>query len=173
MSVFLLLLIGLLTSSLQEKDLVITQKTISVSGQTSIGSFNCSFVRNGLKDTLSLNSQTKGAALNFNIPVSEFACGNFLLNRDFRKTIKAEEYPRCIVSVANLKKYHQNYTCKLTVFIVGKTLEFDDFQLKKTKEGLEGNLSLSFSELELEAPKKMGGLIKVEEQLDLQILLGY
>lgn len=173
MSVFLLILIGFLSVSPQEKELVITQKTITVSGQTSIGSFNCSFNRNGMRDTLALNSQTNNSVLNFNIPVSEFACGNFLLNRDFRKSIKAEEFPKCNVRVANLRKNQQHYTCKLTVNIVGKTLVFDNFKLDNTKDGLEGKLSLSFTELALEAPKKMGGLIKVEEQLDLQIVLGF
>lgn len=173
MSVFLLVLIAMLTSTPQEKELVITQKTITVSGHTSVGGFNCSFVRNGLKDTLSLNSNDQRVALNFDIPVSEFGCGNFLLNRDFRKTIKAEQFPKCQVKVANLRRNQHHYTCKLTVFLAGKTLEFDNFQLKNTKEGLQGQLSLSFSALSLEAPKKMGGLIKVEEQLDLQILLGY
>ncbi|UJP63871.1 hypothetical protein [Mongoliitalea daihaiensis] len=173
MSVFLLILIGILVMSPQEKDLVITQKTITVSGQTSIGAFNCSFSRNGMKDTISLNSQINNSVLNINIPVSDFACGNFILNRDFRKTIKAEEFPTCEVKVANLRKNRNDYTCRLTVSIVGKTLEFDNFYLKHTKDGLEGNLSLAFSDLALEAPKKMGGLIKVEEQLDLQIVLGF
>jgi len=34
-------------------------------------------------------------------------------------------------------------------------------------------LILSFEDLELETPRKMGGMIKVEEELHLEIQLGF
>ena len=175
MRVLLVLLVVLLSSHflINEREVVLNRKIISVSGQTSLGGFNCDYSKKDLKDTLFFEPQSKKGDIVFDIPVQEFSCGNFLINKDFRKTIKADEYPKCRVRVANLKPGAKHYTCDLTVNLVGKRLHFPDFRLVRNTEGLKGNLMLSFEELELKAPQKLGGLVKVEEELKLQIFLGF
>lgn len=173
MRVLLILLLILLNPDLKEREVIVTKKVITVSGQTSIGGFNCDYAKNGLKDTLFIDFDKSGKELVFDIPVNDFSCGNFLLNRDFRKTIKAEKYPSARVKVSNLKSNYGHYTCDLNVNIVGKILNFKSLVLKRTPEGVSGNLVLSFDDLELDTPKKMGGLIKVEEELKLEIQLGF
>jgi len=173
MRVLLILLLILLNPDLKEREVIVTKKVITVSGQTSIGGFNCDYAKNGLKDTLYIDHTKFLKELIFDIPVNDFACGNFLLNRDFRKTIKAEEFPTAKVRVSNLKSNYGHYTCDLSVGLVGKHLKFPALVLKRTAEGVSGKLILSFEDLELETPKKMGGLIKVEEELHLEIQLGF
>lgn len=173
MRVLLILLLILFNPYLKEREVIVTKKVITVSGQTSIGGFNCDYAKNGLKDTLYIDFDKSGKELVFDIPVNDFSCGNFLLNRDFRKTIKAEKYPSARVKVGNLQSNYGHYTCDLNVNIVGKTLNFKALVLKRTPQGVSGNLVLSFDDLELDTPKKMGGLIKVEEELHLEIQLGF
>jgi hypothetical protein len=93
MRVLLIVLLIFLYPSKEEREVIVTKKKIIVSGETSIGGFNCDFQKNKLKDTLYIDHQDKKTELNFEIPVKEFSCGNFLLNNDFRKTIKAEDFP--------------------------------------------------------------------------------
>jgi hypothetical protein len=166
----LLLLVG---GFAKDREVVITRKVITVSGQTSIGGFNCDFKQSGTRDTLSLDNTKSQRDLVFDIPVQDFSCGNFLINRDFRKTIKADQFPHAKVRVRNLKANYGHYTCDMTVQIVGKKLEYKDLILNRVANGVTAKLILSFEELELEAPKKMGGLIKVEEALHLEFLLGF
>lgn len=174
MRVLLILLLILFNPDLKEKrEVIVTQKVITVSGQTSIGGFNCDYAKNGLKDTLYIDYDDSKKELIFDIPVQDFSCGNFLLNRDFRKTIKAEQYPTAKVKVSNLQSNYGHYTCDLSVDLVGKKLNFPNLVLKRTPTGVSGHLVLSFEELALETPKKMGGLIKVEEELHLEIQLGF
>jgi hypothetical protein len=152
---------------------MITQQQITVSGNTSFGDFDCKYTTLGLKDTLVYNNSSNKRVMYFRIPVKEFSCGSFLINKDFKSTIKADKYPHAEVQVRNFRNDRGNFKCDLLVELVGKKLEFPGLEFTKNGNGLVGQLQLSFERLELEAPKKLGGLIKVEERLDLEVLLGF
>ena len=62
--------------------------------------------------------------------------------------------------------------CHLSLNLVGRKLEFPDLMLERNPKGLNGKLILNFDLLHLTPPSKFGGLVKVEDQLDLEILLG-
>ncbi len=168
---YLIIAVILFSFAPTNETLVITEKQIKVSGVTSIGKFTCDYCLDDMKDTLISNRTNRSGTLQFTIPVDEFSCGNFMLNKDFRKTLKSEEYPTARVQVSNLVKKDNGYFCHLKLQIVGKELVFENFHLAKSNHKLTGKLVLSFDELNLQAPKKLGGLIKVEEKLNLQIEL--
>mgnify|MGYP005749761795 CR=1 FL=1 len=171
----LILILSLIYSSaiLQESNqLIITEQMVRVKGYTSMGKFNCEFQRVGQADTLRFNSSFSQKALKFQIPVKDFACGNFLLTHDFRTTLRAEDYPFSYVLVTNFREKSGKIICHLKVDLVGKKLDFPDFQLEKVNKGLLGKLTLDFQMLDLTPPSKLGGLVKVEDQLDLELLLG-
>src|SRR5690606_28526678 len=132
--------------------LVILEKNITVAGTTSLGKFECIYNVEGLKDTLIFENNTSSTSFLFEIPVNDFACGNFLLNNDFRKTIKAKQYPKAQVKVTRLRRGKTLYQCDLFLDIAGKKLIFRDFELTQLDKKLMGNLLLSFDALELEAP---------------------
>lgn len=170
----LLILLGMLWMKGENpSELIITKQKITVSGQTSFGAFDCDYTQVGLKDTLVLNARGIQKAMRFQIPVRDFSCGNFLLNKDFRSTIKAEKYPVCEVQVGNFKTQNGEILCDMTVLLVGKKLEFPNLKLHQSQHGLFTELRLSFDRLELQPPNKLGGLVKVEENLDLEVLLGF
>lgn len=173
MQVFILMIILFFASYTQEKnELVITDQRIQVSGYTSLGKFNCDFSRVGMTDTLKLNSTGDLKTLVFKIPVKSFSCGNFLLNNDFRSTLKANEYPNALVTVSNFRLKSGKVYCSLILDLVGQKLEFPDLLLEKNSNGMSANLILNFDMLNLSPPSKFGGLVKVENQLDLELYLG-
>jgi hypothetical protein len=173
MRILLLTFLLLIGSFPREREVVVTKKMISVSGNTSIGGFTCDFSQTGISDTLYIDNTKSRGDLVFEIPVQGFSCGNFFLNRDFRKTIKADQFATAKVRVSNLMSNYGHYTCHMTLELVGKRLYFDGLVLNREINGLTARLNLSFIELELEAPHRMGGLIKVEEQLKLDFTLGF
>jgi len=153
-------------------ELIITQQRVQVSGYTSVGKFDCDFSRVGMTDTLKLNSTGDLRTLEFIIPVKSFSCGNFLLNNDFRSTLKANEYPNALVTVSNFRLKSGKVYCKMVLDLVGQKLVFPDLLLEKNPTGMSANLILNFDMLKLSPPSKFGGLIKVENQLDLELHLG-
>lgn len=167
------LLYILLAFPATKNDLVIMEREIIVSGTTSIGDFICSYYVNHQQDTLLMDWGASPTDFLFEIPVSEFSCGNFLINNDFRKTIKAKEFPSAQVKVSRLRKNNENYTCDLFLDIAGKKMRFEDFNLLNTGDQLWGDLVLSFEDLELVPPRKFGGLVKVDEHLHLSLALTY
>lgn len=173
MQFLILMMILSFSSATQERnELVITDQRIQVSGYTSLGKFNCDFSRVGMTDTLKLNSTGDLRTLEFKIPVKSFSCGNFLLNNDFRSTLKANEFPNALVTVSNFRLKGGNIYCSMVLDLVGQKLDFPDLLLERNKEGMSANLILNFEMLKLEPPSKFGGLIKVEDQLDLEFHLG-
>lgn len=173
MQVFILMMILFFTSLAQERgELVITQQRVQVSGYTSLGKFDCDFSRVGMTDTLKLNSTGDLRTLEFIIPVKSFSCGNFLLNNDFRSTLKADEYPNALVTVSNFRLKSGKVYCTMILDLVGQKLEFPDLLLEKNPSGMSANLILNFDMLKLNPPSKFGGLVKVENQLDLELHLG-
>lgn len=173
MQFLILMMILSFSSARQERsELIITDQRIQVSGYTSLGKFNCDFSRVGMTDTLSLNSTGDLRTLEFKIPVKSFSCGNFLLNNDFRSTLKANEYPNALVTVSNFRLKSGKIYCSLVLDLVGQKLKFPDLLLERNNGGMSANLILNFEMLNLEPPSKFGGLIKVENQLDLEFHLG-
>lgn len=157
----------------EKEKLVIHEKEIVVSGNTTLGKFDCAYRGVGLKDTLSFINNRSTDAFLFQIDVTDFGCGNPILNNDFRKTIKAKEFPQARVKVTNLKKAQEGYRCDLHLDIAGNRLFFKDFLLHSEDDKLTGRLDLHFDTLGLVPPKKFGGLIKVDEILSLSLFLKY
>ncbi|MEX2567823.1 MAG: hypothetical protein WD431_17885 [Cyclobacteriaceae bacterium] len=154
------------------KTFVVQHKEIIVKGQTSLGSFECSYDNPFAGDTLFFESLiVENNSLDFLIPVDDFGCGNFLLNRDFRKTLKAEEFPLCKVSVTHLFQRENRIYGNIAIDLAGKHLTLKKVVFLQEKQMLQGSVQLSFDQLDLEAPNRMGGLVKVEEMIELLINL--
>lgn len=150
-----------------DKYLLLSTKTFSVKGSTSIGKYDCDY-KLETRDTLFLN-QKKG--LTYKIPVKGFGCGNFLLTGDFRKTLREKQYPWVFIKVTDVRPSGQSYKYNLHLDLAGKVKYYQNLNLVKEKNGLRGEIELKFSDFDLEPPKKLGGAIKVKEEINLNILL--
>lgn len=147
--------------------LLLSSKKFTVEGSTSIGSFTCKYDFQA-KDTLFLSSKY---GLSQRVPVKEFGCGNFLLNHDFRKTLKAKEHPQVFIQLSEVRKHGENYLYTLQLDLAGKKKTFQNLVLIKEGKNLAGDLELKFGDFDLQPPKKLGGAIKIREEIKLSILL--
>ncbi len=155
---------------------VVKGSKITVQAATSLGNINCSYSCNSQKDTLLLNTALlKKDRLVVTVPVNEFGCGNPLLNRDFQQTLNAKEYPNIRIEVLSLKQTGKNYKGALKFEVGGKTVMMDDvvFHLFAAQGAtfMKSNICLNFTEIGLKAPKKLGGLFKVDEELQITVEL--
>lgn len=155
------------TTQNNSKYLLLNSKKFTVEGSTSIGNFTCDYELQ-TKDTLFLN---KKSALLYKLPVKEFGCGNFMLNRDFRKTLKEKEYPEVAIVLSDVRPNGGNYIYTLHLNLAGKRKTFQNLSLVKEGKNYKGTLQLKFSDFDLTAPEKLGGAIKIKEEIQLSILL--
>jgi hypothetical protein len=142
--------------------IVIDRLEIEILGNSTVGKYNCS---NSLsyRDTIYLNSPTRNS-LKSEISMSNFECGNRIMNKDLKTTVKTTKFPKSTVTITNIKPFGTNYKCSLNFRITDKTLTYQNLVLKNTKESLEGVVAVNFSDIALEPPTKMGGLIKVKDE---------
>jgi hypothetical protein len=142
--------------------IIIDKLEIEILGNSTVGKYTCA---NSLvyRDTIYLNSTTKNS-LKSEISMSNFECGNRIMNKDLKTTVKATKFPKSTVTITNIKPFGTNYKCSLNFHITDKTLSYQNLVLKNTKESLEGVVAVTFSEISLEPPTKMGGIIKVKDE---------
>ncbi|MEZ4839389.1 hypothetical protein [Flavobacterium sp.] len=165
----ILVLTSVLFSTPKDYMLVCT-KQFTVQGTTSIGGFECNYDMN-TKDTLFFNQPDKTKKISHSVPVKNFGCGNFVLNNDFRKTLKEKEFPTVKIELSDFKKNNNSYSCDLTLNLVGKQRIYKNLPLKFDKNYLVGNITLQFTDFNLTPPKKMGGMVKIKEEIKLTVSL--
>lgn len=149
---------------------LISNKQFTVQGTTSIGGFKCNYQLNS-KDTLMISRSNSRSNISYTLPVKEFGCGNFVLNSDFRKTLKAKDHPEIKIDFFNLRSMSDHILCDLNILLVGQRKTFRNIILKQEKNTLKGDLVLNFNDFDLTPPKKMGGMVKVGEEIKLTIAL--
>jgi hypothetical protein len=142
--------------------IVINKLEIEILGNSTVGKYNCA---NSLpyRDTIFLNSNTKNS-LKSEISMDNFECGNRIMNKDLKTTVKATKFPKSTVTITDIKPSGTNYKCSLNFRITDKTLSYHNLALKNSKESLEGSVAVKFSDIALEPPTKMGGIIKVKDE---------
>lgn len=153
----------------KDSTLVINKIKIEITGVSTVGKYNCSntFLK---KDTVFLNSNKKN---NFKaeIKMSDFDCGNKIMTKDLQGTVKVKRFPNSTVIITDIKQCGESYKCNLTFLITDKTLRYKDFILYCSDNKVQGSLNLNFSDIELEPPVKMAGLIKVRDEIVVNFYL--
>lgn len=176
---FLILILGLViflflgsakpTFLADDPVLIINKIKIEITGTSTVGKYNCSNTFSK-KDTVYLNSVKKNS-FNTEIKMSNFDCGNKIMTKDLHGTVKIKTFPNSVVCITDIKPTGKNYKCNLAFYITNKTLKYKDFILYTNDEKIHGSLNLKFSDIELEPPVKMAGLIKVKDDIIIDFSL--
>lgn len=156
---------------------------LTVNGATNINTFTCSVPSYGKADTLAFTSQnglSNRSAVNciLHIPVMSFDCGNRFMTKDLQKTMHAEKYPHLAIDIKTLVPFHQmsgkSIEGKTMITIAGVSKPYY-IQFAVTKSGanyfLKGKKQVLFSDFKLHPPSKLGGSIKVKDELDVEVNL--
>lgn len=155
-------------------------------GNTNVNRFVCSTDCYTQKDTLEYKENTNSSGITFFknvmvIPVESFSCGNELITKDFRITLNAEKHPNLRVEFISLESsghlFNGNRVAgKVKITLAGVSRFFQVQYIvgqdsKKNTLTLIGKQSVCFSDFQLKAPTKMMGLIKVEEEMEVEFQL--
>lgn len=154
--------------------------SIIIDGKSNVNKFRCTCDQHDGKDTLVLSTANQRAVFVHglvNLKASGFDCGMKAITKDFTETINVEKFPFITIeflSFEEIPKYtttEERFTSKikLTLASVSKTVEIR-CGIHKDAQGLihlKGARHFTFSDFKLDPPKKMGGLIKVDEKLEV------
>lgn len=166
------------------KWIVLNHGSLRVNGSTNINNFSCIVSDNQPFDTLTCIIN-KDASVTMNGEISldifSFDCHNPLMTADLRKTLKAKEYPKMKIQFLSLNRYPEmkgtqediNGLVKIELSGITKTYEVNyKFSLDDKKLlVLVGDRKVMFSDFYLIPPRKLGGIIRVNDELDVEFNL--
>jgi hypothetical protein len=174
-----ILLMGLLFFSPTEriKWVISENSSLSVNGSTNINKFSCDIPTYDQTDTLTLIRKNKEIALtgNVGLQIQRFDCHNSMMTRDLRKTLKEKQYPRLYIHFLSLSEFPQLTTEPqqasgwVNIELAGVSKRFAiNYQINiddKKVIHLLGSRNINFSDFNLIPPRKLGGMIKTNDQL--------
>lgn len=161
------------------------QCTLKVNGSTNINKFSCIIPEYPKPDTLFFYKDSKEEAVRVSgsmaLNVEHFDCHNALMTTDLRKTLKAKVYPKIIIKFLSLSKYPDPaaksgaITGTVTIELAGeiKRFEVDYKYIMNGGQNLQlvGTKQVNFSDFNINPPRKLGGMIKTNNELNVEFIL--
>lgn len=163
----------------KEKGWVIGPETkMVIHGHTNINSFQCKMDCYHQLDTLGYSTDDDQCMIFFKenlmkIPVINFDCGSKMINTDFYDVLNKDRFPDINIQFVALERWTGNTDVGGTVFITlaGVTKPFIiHYQINSTTKVLllKGRQKICFSDFNLSPPEKMFGMIKVQDNLEVE-----
>ncbi|MRX46251.1 YceI family protein [Pedobacter puniceum] len=157
--------------------------SLKVNGSTNVNKFDCVINSYYKPDTLCFiqNSQQEPVRMTgaMKLDINSFDCHNPMMTADLRKTLKAKQFPKLIIKFISLSKYPQlkgqQITGLVQIELAGVSKKFQvDYQLIPSGANalqLKGLKEIKFSDFNIEPPRKIGGMIKTNDELDIEFNL--
>ncbi len=154
--------------------------SLKVAGSTNVNKFACDINNYYKPDTLTFFKTNQGA-----IPVSgvmkldliHFDCHHPMMTSDLRKTLKAKEFPVMTIKFISISKYPDGnnekgaVTGMVNIELAGKTRRYEvDYSFKNQGNNtltLVGKRRVHFSDFGIVPPRKIGGMIQTNNELDI------
>ena len=159
--------------------------SISIAGSSNVNSFVCEVKEYLHPDTLKSISEEKIQRLLFQssqlkLDVRRFDCHNRFITQDFFKTMRVEDYPQLVIKFIAIDQFsgyvlQQNLKGWVDIQLASVTnriqLDLVMFKQGGGKYKLTGKKKMKFSDFQLKAPSKVAGLIKINEEIDVEFEL--
>lgn len=181
-STILMLFLMLTSFSIQKEEhnktiYISPQSKLEIIGSSNVNNFKCVFNVKNLNKPLKILYEKEDEVIRFKkstliLDNSFFNCGGKGINRDFHGLLKTDEHPQILLSLKEIKKktYIGNKVealVEIQIAGVSQTYIVDVEANRKDDLQIEGRLKLNITDFNLEAPKKMMGLIVVSEEIEI------
>lgn len=146
---------------------------VVISGSTNINSFQLIYNEENYSEISSNTEDILSDLVKLSIPVQKIEAESTSMKKDFLKMVNADKYP--IINIALTELITSDFsnstdTChQINLTMNGITKSYTCFpSVEKDSFGnvqLSGNLNVKLSEFNIQPPKKIMGLIKVENEV--------
>lgn len=164
---------------------VLQGSSLTVNGSTNINTFQCDIANYNRLDTIiCVKSKIKGLAVPMtgclNLTIQAFDCHNRLMTSDLRKTLKNKDYPILTIKFVSINSFPDfknpiKITGLVDICLAGVNKRFEINYVFTTDDHdrlfLKGDQSIHFSDFNLIAPSKLGGVIKAKDELQVAFKL--
>ncbi len=158
--------------------------SMNIEGSSNINAFTCDLREYLNQDTLVYSKDEKTKKLMFvnsvlNIDISKFDCHHKYITADFRKILKSEKNPWLKVRFISLDEMAVGGNVKgvVEIEIAGQTKRMDISyavqQYGNAQLQLVGSKIMQFSDFKLTPPRKLMGLIQINEDIKVNFHLHF
>ncbi len=181
------MLSSFISISTEEAWLIQSQSSLKVEGKTNINSFTCVIRSYGKSDTLIYKSGGAGLlrqiqlAGSMQIQIHNFDCYHKVMTKDLQKTLKADDHPVMHIrfisfsknpsTIKSFEKISGNVEIELAGVKKYFEVQYTIYAKEQGKMELTGVRQILFSDFNLKPPSKLGGTIKVRNELDVEFVL--
>ncbi|MCB0669522.1 MAG: YceI family protein [Saprospiraceae bacterium] len=150
---------------------------IIIHGATNINQFECNYATLNTEDTIHVQVDKLQGKVFFDqtkleIRTTSFDCGSRLMNRDFEELLSADQFPYIDIKLNSVTVYDEGQArVKADVLIQGKRNTYEipvAYQILAENQIYQGVLSLNIRDFEIEPPKKMLGMVTVDEMINIE-----
>ncbi len=161
----------------QTKVKITNKSEVSIKGKSNVNSFECKynsdFIENDLQVSIARNNNKillDGAKIA--IKSTGFDCAHKMITKDFKSILKADEYPHIVINVKEINTAKENITAKLNVKIAGVEKEYlVPVIFNSNTNNVKGLLKLNIKDFKLKSPKKLLGMVVVNDNVDINFNL--
>jgi hypothetical protein len=169
--------------SVVEKWKIEKDSNLYIEGRSNISSFSCGITEYLRPDTLcfyreALRQPVLSVKGGLTINVNRFNCQQQYMNKDLLKTLKANECPELKIALQTIGNFSgpvKNVKGTVIISLAGITRTMDvDYTVQYIDQNnlrLHGYRQVLFSDFGLTPPRKLAGLVKVEEQINVRFQL--
>ena len=158
--------------------------SLKVDGATNINNFTCGINNYSNPDTIIVdrrNNQKVQLNGSIQLDVQNFDCRNPVMTADLRKTLKVKEFPKLTVRFVSIDRYpNANAGNEITqgsviIELAGISKRVDvDYKVAASNNNfinLVGSRRIHFSDFNIIPPRKLGGMIKTNDELSVEFNL--
>jgi len=161
----------------QTKVKITNKSEVTIKGKSNVNSFECKynsdFIENDLQVSIARNNNKillDGAKIA--IKSTGFDCAHKMITKDFKSILKADEYPHIVINVKEINTTKENITAKLNVKIAGVEKEYlVPVIFNSNTNNVKGLLKLNIKDFKLKSPKKLLGMVVVNDNVDINFNL--
>lgn len=174
-AVILLLSFGF--SKNQTKVKITNKSEVSIKGKSNVNSFECKYDSNFIENDLQVsitrsNSKMALEGAKLAIKSTGFDCAHKMITKDFKTILKAEEYPHIGINVKEINTIKESITAKINVKIAGIEKEYlVPITYNPNNGNVKGLLKLNIKDFKLKSPKKLLGMVVVNDNVEINFNL--
>lgn len=157
------------------------ESKLSINGKSNVNDFRCQSEHELRQDPMNFTYHFQGDTINvdgvsLSLEISRFDCGKKAINRDFRSTLKYEEYPFIEIVLNELVLEDEEdiipSMAKITIRIAGEERKYEvpltAFESRENEVLVGGKKMLRMTDFGLTPPSPMFGLIQVRDELEVE-----
>lgn len=167
------------------KWVLVKGSSLKVGGSTNVNKFVCEIVDYSTPDTILVHEYLPSKLIfplrgTLNLDVTKFNCHNPMMTSDLCKTLRSKEFPKMKIQFISLNTFpninspKETITGQVNIGLAGQT-RFFMVNYSFYKEGntlhLIGRQQVTFADFKLTPPRKLGGMIRTKEELEVEFHL--